>query len=237
MTGRQGTHERPFALASRNSGEVLQERQNAERTVFFRGVRPVGVRVDNDVLVRLRPRTRQRGNQRLGRRVWKQIRFEDNGGGGASARERAQPRAGVASDIERGDVLRRTRKWRVLVRGVGVRDVGPRQDDGDGAGLLERRQIADRTTRRAGSGRELLIRGVQSPDLVLFAPLPNVDRALEDRDLALQTLEREGWISTDKDQLAGDASRRGLTRIRKVRRDRRLERRAGRLCDGDLPPA
>ena len=122
-----------------------------------------------------------------------------------------------------------------LVRGVGVRDVGPRQDDADGAGLLERCQIADGTTRRARRGRKLLIRGVQSPDFVLFTPLTRVDRALEERDLALQTLEREGWISTGKDQLAGDAGRRCLTRIRKVRRDRRLEGRAGRRCDGDAP--
>ena len=79
--------------------------------------------------------------------------------------------------------------------------------------------------------------GCNPQTLVLFAPLTGVDRALEERDLALQTLEREGRIPAGKDQLAGDAGRRCLTRIRKIRRDRRLEGRAGRRCDGDLPPS
>ena len=108
MTGRQGTDERPFAFASRNSGEVLEERKNTERTVFFRGVRPVGVRIDDDDLVQARARTRKRGHQRLCRRVRKDVRFEDHCRGGARACERSQARAGIASDIERGDVLRRT---------------------------------------------------------------------------------------------------------------------------------
>src|SRR5579863_4506984 len=95
--------QRALAFSFRNFREILGERQDAEAAVFLRGIRTIGVCINNDDFVR--SGAPKRRNKRVGRRVSMDVSFEYHRRLGAATCERLQLCAGLVADVQTRNTL------------------------------------------------------------------------------------------------------------------------------------